>query len=332
MIRQFNDAKRKPIALVSINSGSGCQFAGRDKLATAERYAEDMKSGDWDWDRHDARPTVFWDGEWYWLADGFHRVRAAQIAGLVEIQCDVREGTIEDARAFAIFVCPNKHHGDAEAAVTKSDRVRQALTMPDVQGMSKSELARVLGVSRQIVQQAMGKTAPHNGAARPCSPEQGGIPASKPPRTPRLVTDADEAAPDDVPEVQVEEDPWVTPPVDDGVDAGGDDEREGAAPPLELADSHIVAFEMADERLQDAARAIKVAIEKVAAIEATRASGYCAVTTITGSLKSCLFGVNDARYIRVCEDCHGVGCVECGNTGYVSRGLQRRYNAEERRA
>jgi ParB-like chromosome segregation protein Spo0J len=40
---------------------------------------------------------VFWDGEYYWPADGFHRLIAAEELGLVEISADVRAGIRPDA-------------------------------------------------------------------------------------------------------------------------------------------------------------------------------------------------------------------------------------------
>ena len=41
--------------------------------------------------------TVFFDGEFHWLADGFHRHAAHVKNGSVEIDADVREGTKRDA-------------------------------------------------------------------------------------------------------------------------------------------------------------------------------------------------------------------------------------------
>lgn len=41
-------------------------------------------------------PIVFFDGADYWLADGFHRLIAAEELGLTEFDADVREGTRRD--------------------------------------------------------------------------------------------------------------------------------------------------------------------------------------------------------------------------------------------
>lgn len=52
---------------------------------------------------------VFHDGKAYWLADGFHRVSAAQKAGDQAILADVRDG---DKRAAILYACgANADHG-----------------------------------------------------------------------------------------------------------------------------------------------------------------------------------------------------------------------------
>jgi uncharacterized protein (DUF1015 family) len=39
---------------------------------------------------------VYFDGEVYWLADGFHRVEAARLSGSMNIEAEVTLGTYED--------------------------------------------------------------------------------------------------------------------------------------------------------------------------------------------------------------------------------------------
>ncbi|HPB77059.1 MAG TPA: ParB/RepB/Spo0J family partition protein, partial [Chromatiaceae bacterium] len=41
--------------------------------------------------------VVFYDGTVHWLADGYHRLEAADEAGLKEITAEVRPGTKRDA-------------------------------------------------------------------------------------------------------------------------------------------------------------------------------------------------------------------------------------------
>lgn len=53
--------------------------------------------------------TAFYDGKEYYLADGYHRYFAAKKAGLDEIDCDVKNGTLRDAVLFSVGV--NSAHG-----------------------------------------------------------------------------------------------------------------------------------------------------------------------------------------------------------------------------
>ena len=55
-------------------------------------YAEAMERGD------EFPPvSVIYDGNDYWLYDGFHRVRAAEKRGEFQIRAEVEQGTREDA-------------------------------------------------------------------------------------------------------------------------------------------------------------------------------------------------------------------------------------------
>ena len=53
--------------------------------------------------------VVFYDGTEYWLADGFHRVKAAHGADFNEIACVVHQGTREDAQWYSFSA--NKANG-----------------------------------------------------------------------------------------------------------------------------------------------------------------------------------------------------------------------------
>lgn len=53
--------------------------------------------------------TVFYDGFQYWLADGFHRVRAKKLIGGRKILAEVRFGARRDAILYAVSA--NTTHG-----------------------------------------------------------------------------------------------------------------------------------------------------------------------------------------------------------------------------
>lgn len=93
--------------------------------------------------------TVFYDGQRYWLADGFHRVRAARAAGLETIECDVRPGTLEDAQWFSFSA--NKANGLRRSNDDKQRAIKAALAHPRGAGLSDSEIARHCGVTQPTV-------------------------------------------------------------------------------------------------------------------------------------------------------------------------------------
>jgi len=66
--------------------------------------------------------VVFHDGATYWLSDGYHRLEAADEAGLKEVTAEVRPGTKRDATLYACGA--NRDHGLRR---TRAD-VRRAIT------------------------------------------------------------------------------------------------------------------------------------------------------------------------------------------------------------
>ncbi len=87
---------------------------------TVAGYAEDYLAG------AELPPAVvFFDGKDYWLADGFHRWYARQRAGLDTMPCEVRQGTVEDARWFAAGA--NIGHGLRRTNADKRLAIQMAL-------------------------------------------------------------------------------------------------------------------------------------------------------------------------------------------------------------
>lgn len=101
--------------------------------------------------------SVVYDGKHYWLYDGFHRVEGFKGAGRKQIDCDVVEGTFEDALWAALAA--NHTHGlrrtnaDKRRAVEvalkqwpeKSDRLlaRQCGVSPTTVGTARNELSNL---------------------------------------------------------------------------------------------------------------------------------------------------------------------------------------------
>jgi hypothetical protein len=69
-------------------------------------------------------PVVFTDGKGHWVADGYHRIKAAILAGRGAILCEVRRGDIRDATLYAAGA--NWKHGKRRSA---GDKRRNVLKM-----------------------------------------------------------------------------------------------------------------------------------------------------------------------------------------------------------
>lgn len=109
-----------------------------------EEYAEAMQRGD-----RFPPVVVFYDGENYWLVDGFHRVEASKQIGVEKIRAEIKEGSRRDAVLFSLGV--NAQHGLQR---TNQDKRRAVITMlaDDVWGgWAIREIARHCHVSPDTV-------------------------------------------------------------------------------------------------------------------------------------------------------------------------------------
>ncbi len=92
---------------------------------------------------------VFFDGEVYWIADGFHRWEAAMSAGLESLSCRVHKGSKEDAQWFACAA--NQSHGLRRTNEDKANAVKIALAHPNGKKKSDRAIAEYVGVSHDFV-------------------------------------------------------------------------------------------------------------------------------------------------------------------------------------
>lgn len=84
----------------------------------------------------------------HWLADGYHRLAAAERAGLAQIQVELHEGTLKDAVLYSVGA--NQTHGLRRTSADKQRAVRRALA---VAGSEQSDnwIAERCGVSAPTV-------------------------------------------------------------------------------------------------------------------------------------------------------------------------------------
>lgn len=147
----------KDIPIQLIRTDGGTQIRACHTYQTkVEEYAVAMGNGD-------LFPPliVFFDGDQYWLADGFHRfgaynivMQALELPGL-DIECDIRKGTQRDA---IIFACgTNAIHGVPRTNSDKENAVKTMLTNPlvslndDGVPWSDREIAKICMVSHPTV-------------------------------------------------------------------------------------------------------------------------------------------------------------------------------------
>lgn len=132
------------LALAEIRTDGGTQSRAELSRDTISDYAEVFTSGA-------AMPPVivFYDGDSYWLADGFHRCNGARAAGLTEILADVRQGSRRDAVLFSVGA--NDTHGLRRTNADKRRAVLLLLNDAEWSGKSDRWIAEKCGVSPQTV-------------------------------------------------------------------------------------------------------------------------------------------------------------------------------------
>ena len=108
-------------------------------------YAEEMSGG-----AIFPPVIVFHEGDTYWLADGFHRLAAAERAGVDVVSCEIREGTIRDAVLYSVGT--NATHGLQRMSHDKRRAVETLLEDPEWSQWSDREIARRCAVSHTFVQ------------------------------------------------------------------------------------------------------------------------------------------------------------------------------------
>jgi hypothetical protein len=127
-----------------------CRAVGVNK-GTAAEYAEAMKAGA-------AFPpvVVFVDQKGaHWLADGFHRCAAAELADLTEIAADVRQGSRKDALLYAASA--NASHGLRR---TNADKRRAVLlVLGNFPKWSDRKIGEACGVDHKTVAAARASVA-----------------------------------------------------------------------------------------------------------------------------------------------------------------------------
>lgn len=132
------------IEIASLRRDGGTQPRAILDRPTVSEYAFELREG-----AQFPPVIVFYDGTDYWLADGFHRVEAAESISMTHIAATVKLGTLRDAVLYSVGV--NATHGLRR---TSSDKRRAVMTLLEDREWSKwsnKEIARRCGVSHTFV-------------------------------------------------------------------------------------------------------------------------------------------------------------------------------------
>lgn len=157
------------IDLAKIRLDGGTQPRAEIFEETRDQYIEAMGRGD------PFPPlVVFFDGEDYWLADGFHRYHAARALKRSGFNCDVTQGGQRDAILFSVGA--NADHGRLRTNDDKRRAVLRLLTDPEWSQWSDREIARRCRVDHKTVAALrppapMPEPEPHLGNSPDSSPE-----------------------------------------------------------------------------------------------------------------------------------------------------------------
>jgi hypothetical protein len=132
------------LPLDQIRKDGGTQARAQLDWGAIDEYAASMKEGE------EFPPIiVYYDGTDYWLADGFHRVSAAEKAGLTEIAADVRQGTRRDAILHSVGA--NANHGVRRTNRDKRQAVMMILRDEEWGKLFDGDIARLCGVTSRTV-------------------------------------------------------------------------------------------------------------------------------------------------------------------------------------
>ena len=141
--------KTETLPVTAIRTDGGTQPRTGIRPDLVAEYAEAMMDG-----AEFPPVAVFHDGEGYWLADGFHRVGAAQVAERGEILAEVHEGSKRDAILHAAGA--NADHGWRRSNEDKRHAVMKLLLDEEWSGWSDREIARRCKVSHETVRRLRG--------------------------------------------------------------------------------------------------------------------------------------------------------------------------------
>ena len=136
------------VELESIQTNGGTQMRAGLNAETVGEYMQTLKDSNQAWPFPPV--TLYYDGETYWLGDGFHRVAAARQTGRTgNIPAEIRAGTRRDAVLYAAGA--NANHGLRRTNADKRQAVETLLRDEEWAAWSDREVARICAVHHEMV-------------------------------------------------------------------------------------------------------------------------------------------------------------------------------------
>jgi hypothetical protein len=134
----------KVLNIANIRIDGGTQARVELNQEVVKDYSEKMRDGE-----KFPAIVVYFDGSDYWLADGFHRYFATKSNATVSIECDVRNGTLDDATLFAFSA--NGKRGLSMSAEDNRNVIYAMLRHPEWKLWTNAAIAKHVGVSKMTV-------------------------------------------------------------------------------------------------------------------------------------------------------------------------------------
>ena len=144
-----NSIASLPLASIKIDHS----IQQRDKMldnGIVSEYAEAMKAGS-----KFPPIIVYYDGTTYWLADGYHRVEAADEAGMKTIAAEIRPGSKRDAILYACGA--NRDHGLRRSREDVRRAIETMLKAAEWGQWSDRAIAELVGCDHKTVAAVRGQ-------------------------------------------------------------------------------------------------------------------------------------------------------------------------------
>lgn len=145
--------KQLKISLINLDGGTQTR-SGLDQ-ETISSYSAEMSDGVVFPDI-----VVFYDGLKYWIADGFHRIKAAMQADIETINAEIKQGTRRDAILYSAGA--NNAHGLRRTNADKRRAVQMLLEDDEWNKWPNTEIARRCCVDEKTVRNLRPPTSSEN--------------------------------------------------------------------------------------------------------------------------------------------------------------------------